>query len=197
MKVLRPAVQDVLEQHSDDAHARRIVGIAKRHATPRFIICDAFMNVVSVSPELDESLTSPQTLASLAPYCRKSTKAAPVFHVYNDESVLRIVPLDGMLSSGVIIFVEEFSHRGPIFEAAKTFRLTKRESETLQLVLRGKTNAEIADSLFVAESTVGDHVKSVMRKMNASKRGQLISKIFDLEQELNGAIAIGEAYDGQ
>jgi DNA-binding NarL/FixJ family response regulator len=149
---------------------------------------DAFMNVLSASPEIDVALTSPETLASLAPYCRKSTNAAPIFHAFNNEIVLRIVPLAGMLSSGVVIFVDEFSHRGPVFEAAKAFKLTKRESETLQLLLRGKTNAEIADHLFVAESTVGDHVKSVMRKMNASKRGELISKVFDLEHDLNGAL---------
>jgi DNA-binding CsgD family transcriptional regulator len=187
MRQLRPAVQDTIERHSDDSHARRIVGISKRREAPHFLICDAFMNVLSASREIDVALTSPETLASLAPYCRKTTNSAPVFHVYNDEIVLRIVPLSGMLSSGVIIFVDEFNHRGPIFEAAKTFRLTKRESETLQLLLRGKTNLEIADSLVVAESTVGDHVKSVMRKMNVSKRGELISKIFDLEHEINGA----------
>jgi DNA-binding CsgD family transcriptional regulator len=187
---LRPEVQDSMKPPEDDSHARRIMGIARRREAPRFLMCDMFMNVVSASPDIDVALTSRETLASLAPFCRQSrTSAAPVFHVHNNVTVLRIVPLTGALSGSVIIYVDTFSHRGSIFEAAKTFGLTKRESETLQLLVRGKASADIAEILCIAESTIGDHVKSVMRKMKVSKRGELVSKIFGFEQDLAAQLA--------
>jgi DNA-binding CsgD family transcriptional regulator len=193
---LRSDVDDSIKQREDDSHARRIMGLAQRREAPRFIMCDPFMNVISASPEIDVALSSRETLASLAPACRESrASAAPVFHVHNDETVLRIVPLTGALFGSVIIFVDTFSHRGSIFETAKTFGLTKRESETLQLLVRGKTNADLAELLCVAESTIGDHVKSVMRKLNVSKRGELVSRIFNLEQDLVAQLAREPHYE--
>lgn len=166
-------------------HARRIVGISQRREPLRFLICDAFMNVLFAAPDIDADLTSRQMLAALAPHCHESrTHKATVFHVHDNDSVLRIVPLNASLAGCVAIFIESFARRGSIFEAAKTFGLTKRESEVLPLLVRGKTNAEIADALCVAESTVGDYVKSILRKAGTSKRVELISRIFNVDHDL-------------
>lgn len=48
--------------------------------------------------------------------------------------------------------------------------LTKRECEVLQLLSEGKSNEGIAKSLEVSESTVKNHVASILRKMNVSDR---------------------------
>ena len=181
---------DTNEGRPDEAnHARRIVGIAQRRAAPPFFICDPFMNVLSASPELDPALNSREALALLAPICHESrTSKTTIVHFYNVETVLRIVPLSAALSGCVALFVDSFARRGSIFEAAKTFGLTKRELHVLQLLVSGKANAEIAAALYVAESTVGDHLKSVMRKMDVSTRGELIAKVFNLEHDLPGEL---------
>ena len=67
---------------------------------------------------------------------------------------------------------------------AKTFQLTKRETQVLRLVVTGKSNPQIAKTLFVAESTVADHVKSIMRKMDVNKRIEIMSKLFHLEHDV-------------
>jgi DNA-binding CsgD family transcriptional regulator len=54
--------------------------------------------------------------------------------------------------------------------------LTERESEVLALVARGATNAQIADQLVVAESTVKTHVKHILRKLGVANRAQAISQ---------------------
>jgi DNA-binding NarL/FixJ family response regulator len=52
--------------------------------------------------------------------------------------------------------------------------LTKREFEVLASMAEGKTNAEIADGLVIAESTVKSHVKNILRKLQAANRTQAV-----------------------
>jgi DNA-binding NarL/FixJ family response regulator len=52
--------------------------------------------------------------------------------------------------------------------------LTVRERETVVLVVRGMTNAEIAEHLFISTLTVKTHINRAMRKMQVSDRAQLI-----------------------
>jgi DNA-binding NarL/FixJ family response regulator len=48
--------------------------------------------------------------------------------------------------------------------------LTRRERDVLGLLAAGKTNREIAHSLFLSESTVKVHVRHVLRKIGARTR---------------------------
>ena len=54
--------------------------------------------------------------------------------------------------------------------------LTLREKQVLQMLATGKTNAQIADRLFIAEGTVKSHVKHIMEKLGASNRTDAVRK---------------------
>lgn len=51
--------------------------------------------------------------------------------------------------------------------------LTEREEQVLLTVARGRTNAEIADELFISLSTVKTHLSSLMQKLNARNRVEI------------------------
>jgi len=48
--------------------------------------------------------------------------------------------------------------------------LSAREVEVLKLVARGLTNAQIARSLFISPRTVGEHLRSIYRKLGVPSR---------------------------
>lgn len=53
------------------------------------------------------------------------------------------------------------------------FPLTIREFEVARLVTAGKTNAQIAEELFVAPKTVSAHVEHILAKLTVSRRSEI------------------------
>jgi DNA-binding NarL/FixJ family response regulator len=52
--------------------------------------------------------------------------------------------------------------------------LSKREYEVLKEISIGLSNQEIADKLFLSESTIKTHVSNVLLKLNAKRRTQAV-----------------------
>ncbi len=57
--------------------------------------------------------------------------------------------------------------------------LTPKEIETLELVVRGDSNREIADILHISESTVKLHLRNIMQKLHLQNRTQLAAYAVD------------------
>ncbi|MDR0781419.1 MAG: response regulator transcription factor [Pseudomonadales bacterium] len=56
--------------------------------------------------------------------------------------------------------------------------LSPREFELLQLLARGHSNKQAADVLSLSPHTIGDHVKSIYRKLGVSCRGEAMARAF-------------------
>lgn len=61
-------------------------------------------------------------------------------------------------------------------------RLTARELQVLELIVAGRTNKEIADTLIISEKTVKNHVTNLLKKLNLSDRTQ--AAVFALRHNL-------------
>lgn len=74
------------------------------------------------------------------------------------------------LASGL---VEEFNRRDQRSQhAQRELSLTRREYEVLTLIADGLNNKEIANSLFISEKTVKNHVSNIFKKINVNDRTQ-------------------------
>jgi DNA-binding NarL/FixJ family response regulator len=58
-------------------------------------------------------------------------------------------------------------------------RVSRREAEVLRLIARGLSNAEIGTELFISLPTVKSHVASLLAKLGARDRVQLVVAAYE------------------
>ncbi len=71
---------------------------------------------------------------------------------------------------------EEINH-----QKIKDLEITSREYEVLQAISDGLSNKEIADKLFLSESTIKTHVSNLLMKLNAKRRTQALQIAKDFQ----------------
>jgi DNA-binding NarL/FixJ family response regulator len=106
------------------------------------------------------------------------------------EAVRGVIDGDALLAPSVTRrLIEKFmqASRLPATTASLLRRLTPRESEVLKLVARGLKNSEIAEALFLSESTVKTHVARVLSKLELRDRAQAVVLAYE-----SGLVAVGD-----
>jgi DNA-binding CsgD family transcriptional regulator len=58
--------------------------------------------------------------------------------------------------------------------------ISKREAEILLLIYEGLSNQQIADKLFVSESTIKKHISNIFQKLQVERRTEAIKKALEL-----------------
>ena len=86
---------------------------------------------------------------------------------------------EGHPATHVMVLVEKVTEqRNPNLKKAKNqYGLSDREIEVVALIDQGLTNKEIGSRLFISEHTIKDHIKNVMRKMDATSRSEIIHNL--------------------
>ncbi len=91
------------------------------------------------------------------------------------EAVRVVARGDALLSPEVTRrVIERFSAPEPPPRPHRPSELTEREYEVLVALARGATNAEIAEQLYVGETTVKTHVSRVLTKLGLRDRTQAV-----------------------
>ncbi|MFJ4037980.1 response regulator [Microbacterium sp. NPDC090007] len=103
-----------------------------------------------------------------------------------DEIVRAVLTVDegGALLSPVATraMIEKYVRRSETIaprDAPSLAMLTEREREVLALVARGRSNDEVAASLFISPHTAKTHVKNTMLKLAAHDRAQLVIAAYE------------------
>lgn len=76
-----------------------------------------------------------------------------------------------------IVEAKANEHSIDMVKVQKRFGLSEREMDVVKCICRGNTNKEIAESLFISELTVKDHLKKIFHKVGVHNRASVISKM--------------------
>lgn len=79
------------------------------------------------------------------------------------------------------IYVNRYEPEEPIPESndevCKSYGISDREKELIPLLIKGKSNKEISEILFISTNTVKTHIRNIYRKAGVTNRLQLLSRI--------------------
>jgi DNA-binding NarL/FixJ family response regulator len=100
-----------------------------------------------------------------------------------DAYILKSTPIDALIKSLTALEKSNsaFQTAGKIAtkRTVRSFDLTKRELDILQLLGAGSTASAMGQQLFLTEATIKTHLSAIYRKLNASNRSQALSIAFE------------------
>lgn len=92
---------------------------------------------------------------------------------YIEQMVSGEIIIDPSVAGRVALFAARL-HSGEFWPGAH-LGMTQRESEVLELVVKGLSNKAIASQLIVGEETVKTHLSAIYRKLNVRDRSQAVA----------------------
>jgi DNA-binding NarL/FixJ family response regulator len=128
------------------------------------------VKVLALTESDDEADVRAAALAGAFGYIVKSVKAAKLAEVVRD-AVAGKAYLDPSVTAYLL-----HDYRRAAQESTPRPALTPTELRVLEQVAAGRTTAEIADEMFVAEKTVKNHLANIFRKLGVKNRSHAVSE---------------------
>jgi len=188
--VIRLAVRMLMERHGYDVVAETDNGIAALQLTrehlPDIVVLDIGI------PKLDGleviarmAAASPGSrvlvLTSQAPghFSMRCMQAGAAGYVCKQQELTELLSAIKAVLSGYSYFPNQALHKsrgrvGGASESEMVDRLSAREMMVLQQLARGRSNKEIADSMFLSNKTVSTYKTRLLLKLNARSLVDLI-----------------------
>lgn len=172
--------------------------IVRRRAAPGVLVTDpggrvlfanepALATLTALGFSDPEAWTPPEEVTQLCDLALQGQETAITLQAHKSEGetslacALRAFPLappgSGTRATHVMILLERIvaKHQVDLEKARQTFDLSKRELEVLSLINLGYANKKIAEQLYLSEYTIKDHIKSLMKKLGASSRSEIVA----------------------
>ena len=121
---------------------------------------------------------------------RQSLKAGAVGYLIKDATFDEVLNALKLVCNSDVIISPEFAHalllEAECQQVVQPSVLSEREMEVLQLLAEGNSTPEIADTLFISQKTVKNHLASIYEKIDARDRTHAVIRAVKI-----GIIKIG------
>jgi DNA-binding NarL/FixJ family response regulator len=162
---------------------------------------EASRRILSGSPEEEAPKILMLTTFDLDEYVYEALRAGASGFLLKDTPPEQLVSAIHVIAQGEALLSPSITRRvisefvkgtGPKPQAQfpRLQELTARELEVMKLIARGLSNAEIAKSLYVSETTVKTHVARILMKLNLRDRVQVVVLAYEA-----GVVQPGETGD--
>ena len=131
------------------------------------------IQVVALTASTDDARLVGSLRAGAIGYVRKDAEPEVLL-----AAVRAAAKGQSMIDPAVAVTVLQEMARGSLSGS----ELTERETEVLKQLASGKTNREIAETLFISEETVKSHIGNILSKLHLAHRTQAV--IYALKQGL-------------
>jgi len=184
--IVRSGIRGLLEKANDI----KVVGEAENGEAALQLVEEAAADVLLLDMELPD-IPGPQVAAQIkqnhpalkilslsahddSVYVRQLLEQGAAGYLMKEEAPEVILDAvrgvaqgqQGWISRGIAAQISTWMQ----VDMADDTRLTRREQETLDLLVEGKTNQAIAADLHISEKTVEKHIKSIFEKLKVTSR---------------------------
>ena len=134
---------------------------------------DKNIKVIIISSEVKKEFVSEGIKSGIDGYLPKNADKATLV-----EAIRSVHQGNKYFNQAITNLVFEDFYKGEK-EGTKSNRsvaqgLTKRENEVLELVAQGKSNQEVADTLFISTKTVETHKTNILEKLGLKNTAELV-----------------------
>lgn len=135
---------------------------------------DERIKVIIITSEIKKEFVSTGIKCGIDGYLPKDVDKETLI-----DAVRKVVAGEKYFNSAITNLVFEDFYKGQKGGEKKRVRkttegLTKRENEVLQAVAEGKTNQEVADTLFISVKTVETHKTNILLKLGLRNTAELV-----------------------
>lgn len=181
---------EVVAEADDGAEAVRLVGLHN----PDVVLMDVRMPNMDgieatgrITEQWPDARVVMLTTFDIDDYVYSALRAGASGFLLKDAPAADLVAAIRIVAEGAALIAPSVTKRLIAEFAARPTRgpvegldgLTDRELEVLRLVARGLSNAEIAEDLFVSETTVKSHVSHLLTKLGLRDRVQAVVAAYE------------------
>lgn len=185
--------EDDIEVVAEAENGEEAVRLSRRER-PDVVLMDVRMPVMDgleatrqITSQDEETRVIVLTTFDLDDYVYGALRAGASGFLLKDAEADQLVDAIRVIASGDAIIapsvtkrlISEFAGRPESRQVTGLEELTERELEVLRLVAKGLSNAEIAEELFVSETTVKTHVSHVLTKLHLRDRVQAVVAAYE------------------